>query len=364
MRQSTSRLKRKIWLRVGKPGATVGELKMKQTRETIYRYLVMLQAIPREPAFIGVRALRDRLAEDGLAVSLRTIQRDLRQLEGLPAFPLVSHGEGKTLRWSWEKEAAALELPAMGPRQALAFRLAEDHLTPILPPSTVGLLASHFERARQVLESAWGSPTAAWAKKVRLIGRGPALAPPAIKPDVQQTVSQALFEDRQLHVLYRPRGKADPKRYLLAPLALVFRDGMGYLVAASQGDEQIRQFALHRILKAQALTSPSRRPLDFDLDQYLYEQSAFGYPVSAKTIPLKALFEASAAFHLSERPLSKDQRLRERKNGHVLVEATVRDTEELRWWLLGFGDGVEVLGPPSLRREMATCAAGMNRLYK
>jgi predicted DNA-binding transcriptional regulator YafY len=336
---------------------------MKKTRETIYRYLVMLQAIPREPASIGVRSLKDRLAEDGLAVSLRTIQRDLRQLEGLPAFPLVSRGEGKTVRWSWEKEAAALELPSMSPRQALAFCLAEDHLSPILPPSTLGLLAPHFERARQVLQSVWGTPTAAWAKKVRLIGRGPALAPPHIKPDIQLTVSQALFEDRQLQVFYRPRGKAEPKGYILAPLALVFRDGMGYLVATTQSDDQVRQFALHRIIKAHMLTSPSRRPFDFDLDQYLYEKSEFGYPVSTKAISFKALFDADAAFHLSERPLSKDQHLRQRKNGQVLVEATVRDTQELRWWLLGFGEGVEVLGPVSLRKDLAERAAAMNRLY-
>ena len=336
---------------------------MKKTRETMYRYLVMLQAIPREPASIGARGLQDRLADDGLDVSLRTIQRDLRQLEGLPAFPLVSRGEGKTIRWSWEKEAAALELPAITPQQALAFRLAEEHLSPILPPTTLGFLAPHFQRARNVLQSAWGTPAAAWSKKVRFIGRGPALSSPAINRDVQLTVSEALFADRQIHVLYRPRGKTEPKRYILAPQALVFRDGMGYLVATTQGDDQVRQFALHRIIKAYALTSPSRRPFDFDLDMYLYEKSEFGYPVSSKNISLKALFDADAAFHLSERPLSKDQRLRTRPDGQVLVEATVRDTQELRWWLLGFGDGVEVLGPPSLRKDLATCAAGMNRLY-
>ncbi len=336
---------------------------MKRTRETIYRYLVMLQTIPREPASIEVRALRDRLADDGLTVSLRTIQRDLRQLEEFTAFPLVSRGQGKTVRWSWEKEAALLELPAMGPRQALAFRLAEEHLAPLLPPSTVGLLTPHFERARHVLQSVWGTPTAAWGKKVRLIGRGPALSPPAIKPDVQLTVSEALFEDRQLHVLYRPRGMTEPKPYILAPLALVFRDGMGYLVATPQGDMQVRQFALHRIVKAHALAAPARRPPDFDLDEYLYGKSEFGYPVSAKDIALKAVFDADAAFHLSERPLSKDQRLRTRPDGRVLVEATVRDTQELRWWLLGFGDGVEVLGPPGLRKDLAACAAEMNRLY-
>ncbi len=336
---------------------------MKKTRETIYRYLVMLQAIPREPAAIGVRALRDRLGEDGLQVSLRTIQRDLRQLEGLPAFPLISRGEGKAVRWSWEQEAAALELPAMGPKQALAFRLAEEHLGALLPPTTLELLASHFQRARQVLQQAWGTPAAAWAQKVRIIGRGPALAPPAIKPDVHLAVSRALFDERQLIVTYRPRNAEQARGYHLHPLALVFRDGVGYLLATAKGHDEICQFALHRLVKAEPLSTAARRPLDFDLDRYLYEERQFGYPVGTKDIALRALFDEDAAFHLSERPLSKDQRLRKHKDGQMLVKATVRDTQELRWWLLGFGDGVEVLAPTSLRKEFAAVAAAMNRLY-
>jgi predicted DNA-binding transcriptional regulator YafY len=35
----------------------------------------------------------------------------------------------------------------------------------------------------------------------------------------------------------------------------------------------------------------------------------------------------------------------------VRLSATVADTAELRWWLLGFGEGVEVIGPKSLRNE-------------
>ena len=39
------------------------------------------------------------------------------------------------------------------------------------------------------------------------------------------------------------------------------------------------------------------------------------------------------------------------KDGRLLVEATVSNNADLRWWLLGFGPGVEVLGPPSLRKS-------------
>lgn len=117
------------------------------------------------------------------------------------------------------------------------------------------------------------------------------------------------------------------------------------------------------MMKAEPLSTASRRRSDFDLDRYLYEERQFGYPVGTKDIALRALFDEDAAFHLSERPLSKDQRLRKKKDGRVLVKATVRDTQELRWWLLGFGDGVEVLAPTSLRKEFAAVAAAMNRLY-
>lgn len=143
----------------------------------------------------------------------------------------------------------------------------------------------------------------------------------------------------------------------------MFRDGIGYLLATANGDDKVRQFALHRLIQTEPLATASRRPFDFDLDSYPYKESQFGYPVSTKNIHLKALFAEDAAFHLSERPLSKDQRLRHRKDGRVLVEATVRDTQELRWWLLGFGDGVEVIAPAHLRKEFVERVEMMKRLY-
>jgi predicted DNA-binding transcriptional regulator YafY len=36
------------------------------------------------------------------------------------------------------------------------------------------------------------------------------------------------------------------------------------------------------------------------------------------------------------------------------VRATVTDSLQLRWWLLGFADGVEVVEPARLRDQLAT----------
>ena len=68
-------------------------------------------------------------------------------------------------------------------------------------------------------------------------------------------------------------------------------------------------------------------------------------------------------FNLDERPLSNGHRLEEQPDGRMLLTATVVDSSELRWWLLGFGDQVEVLAPASIREEMARIARRMVRHY-
>ncbi|MBS2016192.1 MAG: WYL domain-containing protein [Deltaproteobacteria bacterium] len=48
---------------------------------------------------------------------------------------------------------------------------------------------------------------------------------------------------------------------------------------------------------------------------------------------------------------------------HVELRAVVQDRCALRRWLFGFGDRIEVLGPPELRAELADRAARLAAVY-
>ncbi len=61
---------------------------------------------------------------------------------------------------------------------------------------------------------------------------------------------------------------------------------------------------------------------------------------------------------LSETPLSQDQQI----DGEVLT-ATVRDTWQLRWWILSQGAGVEVCGPDELRMAIGQELNRASELY-
>ncbi len=123
----------------------------------------------------------------------------------------------------------------------------------------------------------------------------------------------------------------------------------------------IRLLTLHRILDAQVMDKPTTAPDGFDLDDYI-TSGELSFAVGA-VIKLKTVFSKDTAFHLEERPLSDDQTIVEHADDRMLVTATIQDTSELRWWLLGFGDQVEVLEPVELREYFAAIASNMASSY-
>lgn len=335
---------------------------MRAIKDTILRQWSLLRMVPRYPRSVGTRELKDRLEEEDFHVNVRTIQRDLEKFSAI--FPLASEAQGNALRWSWAEDAQVMDIPGMDPATALAFRLAEEYLTPLLPQTTLKHLAAHFRRAKEVLGPSPARKLGLWPDKVRMIARGPVLIPPKVRPEVQDAVYQALLNDRQAQVTYQRKDSDQPKSYPVHPLALVFREGAVYLVCRVKEYDDVRHLALHRMSSAKLLDQPCSRPSGFNLDTYIRTNEELAYPVSGKPIRLETLFDARTAVHLGERPLSKDQRLTPQKDGRVLLQATVRDTLELRWWLLGFGDKVEVLGPKALREEFGAVARRMAGLYK
>ncbi len=332
-----------------------------QKHATFLRHWLMLRLLPRYPRKIDTAALQQRLHTEGFSASQRTIQRDLMSLS--ECFPLTWDDRNKPYGWSWARDAEVLDIPGIDPKTALAFRLAEFHLSSLLPISTLKDLGPHFKRAAEVLKQTRSGGLGLWPNKVRILPRNLSLTPAKVRPAVQEGVYQALLENRRMEVTYQPREAKSPVQYEVNPLGLVFRHGVIYLVCTLWNYEDIKQLVLHRIHKVRVLEEKARRPTGFSLDSYI-ASGAFGYPVSDKQIRLRVLFDAEVAKHLYETPLVADQMLREQSDGRVLLSATVQDTAELRWWLLGFGDGIEVLAPAGLRAEFASMAQALWEQYK
>ncbi|MBL1321963.1 MAG: WYL domain-containing protein [Methylophaga sp.] len=334
---------------------------MSRSDETLYRQWVMLTRIPRYPRKITVPDLKNILLGEGYTVDTRTIQRDLNKLS--ISFPLSNDTEGRKNYWFWIEEAAIQDLPGMDPVTALAFEMAESYLEPLLPQATLELLQPYFHRARVVLNDQSDSLLRKWPDKVAVIERGLVLQKPEINPDVQRIVYQALLEEKPLKASYQPRGAESVKKYLMHPLGIVSRVGVIYLICTLWDYDDVKQFALHRFSHAEIIDDPINIHKNFSLTDYIEQDKEFAYKIEDKSIQLKVLFEAGTAAHLAETPLSENQTLTPQDDGRILLEVEIMRTLELRWWLLGFGNDVEIIKPESMRETFKNIANQQSKIY-
>lgn len=345
----------------------------KEPKDAILRQWVMLQLIPREPASISVSKLRQKLAdiEPLYDVHKRTIERNLVQL--LSVFPSLNfheHPGGKL--WFWEKDTV-LDIPKLDAKTALMFRLAETFLKPMFPRSTLADLGPHFRQAEQTLATLDDAGYNRWPDKVRIIQNAIQLQHPDIDPQVLEVVYAALFEDRRFRSRYRVRN-GERKDFEISPRGLVFRDGIVYTVCTLSDYTDLKQLPLHRMETATLTETPITPLPDFDLDRYVREY--FDYPLRAlqanqahrddipESLVLEIILDEVTAVHLLESPLGVDQRHENLPGQRVRIRVTVANTERLRWWLLSYGDRIEVTAPIELRDEMAGMVRRMGTIYE
>lgn len=322
-----------------------------------FHILSLLRPYPRRLSTKQIMtALQNRGADDR---DIRTIQRDLVKLS--EHFPLDAD-HNKPRGWCWAKDANVL-LPGMDLHTALTFRLMQQFMQPLIPTACLSSVQQHFAEASRILGRDTQGQHRAWLDKVQIINRGQPLIPPTVDEGVLGAVYEALFTSRRLKATYERRGNSPMTDCTVNPLGLVFVNKVLYLVATLWEYDDIRQLALHRFTAATVLHMPAREIEGFSLQEYVHTQQEFDFPLSGGTIKLVAKFTPLAAHHLRETPLAEDQRIKDAPDGEVIVSATVADTAQLRWWLLGFADQVEVLKPAKLRAEMRTTVEHMARRY-
>lgn len=328
-----------------------------------FRLLRMLQLIPRHPKQISTTQLAEKLrGSDDLSIpSIRTIQRDLNSLEA-QCRGLTARQAGNTQEWYWDT-SAFFSAPPMDAHEAVALDMAGRFLAPLLPKPVVERLAPYVAFADQVLKEAErGRRGPRWRDKVRVVPPTQPIQPPQIDPDVFRTVLDALFHDWQITFTYCNAKREIKHHDHCSPLALVYWGEIAFLLASRDGSDKVLQYALHRIQNVEGLSGQRvRRPDAFDIDRWIREGNLSirrGAP-----IVLEAWFHGPRSRRFAQTPLSDNQEILNDDDEHVHLRATVNDTEELRWWLLGFGPDVEVLAPPGLRQDLAEKIAAMQALY-
>lgn len=311
--------------------------KRPESLETLRLLLEILKRIPKR-GLISAPELHRQLVEAGLNRDLRTIQRQLDMLS--QNFDIERDDRSRPYGYRWKEQGRGISVPALSEQESLLLALAQEHLRYMLPASLLKSMAGFFEQAQGNLRTHAGAQREReWLGKVRVVSTSQPLLPPKIRPDVFEAVSRALYDNRWLDLEYR-NAQGRRNKASVMPLGLAQQGPRLYLVCRFKGFDNERSLALHRILAVKESSLSFQRPKDFNLQRY-DDDGRFGFG-EGKRIRLTFRITREAGQHLLETPLSRDQEVKELDGGYE-ISATVVESEQLKWWLRGFGPSIGLI---------------------
>jgi predicted DNA-binding transcriptional regulator YafY len=289
--------------------------------------------------------IKDMVQE--LGVSEKTIRRDLETFQAA-GFPLKETVE-EFGRKKWHIEAGNAE-PGLyfAYDEAIALYLGRRFLEPLAGT----LFWEAAQRAFKKIRATLG------AEALKYIDQFGAMFHHTMVGTADYTKQAELIdqlmvgiEDRRaVFITYRSLRATEPVTYDIYPYGLVFHRGALYLVGRSQQRQEICHWKVGRIEDAEVTQVHFQRPEDFDLQQHLAK--SFGVYHGDGDVNIRLRFDATVARYVCESMWHVSQKLTPQKDGSVLAEFELSDTEEIKRWIMSFGQHAVVLAPGSLKEEI------------
>lgn len=145
------------------------------------------------------------------------------------------------------------------------------------------------------------------------------------------------------------------------PLRLVFMSKAWYLLGYSSEHLELRTFKLGRIRKLIVTDRIFEKRDDGDLDEYF--GMAWQMIPEGKLYDIHLHFDEKVAGNVAEVIWHKSQKIEWNDDGSIEFHVTVDGIGEISWWIIGYGNQVEVISPAPLRKRIAEMAVGMLKKY-
>ncbi|MCG3180314.1 MAG: hypothetical protein BIFFINMI_02673 [Phycisphaerae bacterium] len=289
---------------------------------------------------------------DTLGISRRTVFRDLNMLElaGIPYyFDEQTYGYRiaptfflPPVNLTLEEALALMALIGQTGQLPLSdlAREAGAKIQSILPRSIQGELA----KALPTIHVAW-----------------PAQARHQTVPARFDEVQKAIVETRKVEIAYVSFFERGQIVTELSPYRLFYFQRAWYVIGHSSLHKTVRTFKLGRIRRLTPLGRLYVPDPDFSVEKHL--GNAWGMIPEGHEYAVRLRFSPMVASNVAEVVWHRTQKVEFARDGSAEFTATVDGLSEISWWILGYGDQVEVLAPAALRkrvRDMAKAVVARN----
>ncbi len=176
---------------------------------------------------------------------------------------------------------------------------------------------------------------------------------------------QAVTDEYAIKIKYQPyEGKGDKREYIFHPYVLREFRNRWFVIGKAEGSELLKSLAIDRIQNIDKSDVNFIPDKTFDPKTYFNNLVGATRPYEGVPELIKIRVFPKSVEYILTKPIHHNQKkLKEEEGGAVIIELLLYNTYELKQALLGYGDGIQVLSPESLRDEMKQLISSMNKLY-
>lgn len=174
-------------------------------------------------------------------------------------------------------------------------------------------------------------------------------------------LEQAVREQCRVKIRYHSLYRDEINEREVDPYYILNKGGTWYFIGHCHLHDEVRIFALNRVLTIDLTDSYFDPPADFDKEKYL--GNSFQIIRNGINYHIRLKFTSYQARWIRERKWHKTQKLTDLEDGSLILEMDVTGLSDVKRWVLQYGAEVEVLEPGELREGIAEEVKKMKRIY-
>ncbi|MDY6937796.1 MAG: WYL domain-containing protein [Cyanobacteriota bacterium] len=183
-----------------------------------------------------------------------------------------------------------------------------------------------------------------------------------LDPEIWMQLLDACSQSRQVWMRYYTANRNAVGDRVIDPYYIyLYRATNPYVIGFCHQRQAIRTFRVDRIKQLRVLDETFNRDPNFDPKTYLAE--IFQNEVGGHPVPITIWFDAATAPYIRERRWHATQEIEEHEDESLTLHLLTSGLNDLKRWVLGYGKGAVVKGPPELVQLVRAEVEGMSRHY-
>jgi proteasome accessory factor B len=167
-------------------------------------------------------------------------------------------------------------------------------------------------------------------------------------------LQEAIIKKKMVRICYYLLRERTGIVFDLSPYHLMYNDHTWYVLGKSGIRNGVSAFRLNRIKELTTLEKCFIQDEQFDIREYLGR--AWSMIPEGRLYHVKLRFLPEVAHDVAEVQWHSTQEVSFEDDGSAIVEFRVDGLNEISWWILGYGDQVQVLSPKILQEKIIEIA--------